>query len=200
MHFTTTGSGELVYRIDHEGRIVDVNDVWDQFARINNGIELTGGAVVGRLLNDFVGDSETKYVYDRIIRRAHEVGKVLSIPFRCDSPTCLRWMRMSVAPIGRDTEFRTRVLSVASRRPGALALLEPGGQDLVTCCSWCNRVRSGGAWLAIEDAVVAMRLLERPRVPELTHGICDICQLEVSSSWNPADESCVASRQVVERR
>jgi len=53
---------------------------------------------------------------------------------------------------------------------------------IVTMCGWCNRVAaadSEGArksWLAIEEAINHMQLMEGDNAPNLTHGICPECK------------------------
>ena len=45
----------------------------------------------------------------------------------------------------------------------------------ITVCAWCERVRVGGRWLEMADAIVRLRTFEWAEPPDLTHGICEDC-------------------------
>lgn len=181
-------TGELVYRLDDDGVIVDVNDAWDQFAVANGAPELRRELIVGRHLKHFIKGWETQYLYQRLIQRAHELGAELSVPFRCDSLTTRRGMAMTISPLPDGTEFRTKPVWFAIRRNASLLEFDPLNETLVPICSWCGRARNGENWLPVEEAVIEMRLFNRERLPDLTHGICESCAVDVTSAWNQGYE------------
>jgi hypothetical protein len=49
--------------------------------------------------------------------------------------------------------------------------------ELLRSCGWCKRVDvGGGEWAEVEEAVVRLRLFDLPKLPLLTHGMCEGCQ------------------------
>jgi hypothetical protein len=105
---TDAAPGEIVYRIDAQGRIAYVNETWDRFAAANDAPELRASAVLGRPLADFISDLETRHIVDSLVRRASESGQALQVSLRCDAPHERRRLRMTVSPLeDGGTEFRT---------------------------------------------------------------------------------------------
>src|SRR5690606_7906888 len=76
-------------------------------------------------------------------------------------------------------EFQTHVLRVEHRTPvPLLARSTDRSSDLLRLCAWCNRVNVGSVlnqWVEVEEAMERLRLFERDRLPQLTHGICEPC-------------------------
>jgi hypothetical protein len=171
----------VIYRLNDVDEIVFVNHEWDQFAAANAGERASSGCVLHRPLWDFIVDQTTQQLYRDVLKRIRE-GRSLRFRFRCDSPTCRRFMEMDVAPSEcGGVEFRTRTLSV-ERRP-AQALLETRRvptEELLRACAWCKRIDVGGMWAEVEEAVARLRLFERDRLPMVTHGICQACYEEMA--------------------
>jgi hypothetical protein len=174
---TDAGPGEIVYRIDAQGRVAYVSEAWDAFAVDNDAPELRASAVLGRPLAEFISDPETRHIVDSLVRRAGESGRTLQVSFRCDAPHERRRLQMTVTPLeDGGTEFRTRPQRLDLRPDSPLLNRQTSRTgDLLTMCSWCNRVRVGGNWDEIEVAVDRLALLEAPALPGLTHGICEEC-------------------------
>ena len=78
--------------------------------------------------------------------------------------------------------FETRTLQSVDRPPQRLLdRYASRASDLLRICGWCKSVEVGGAWKEVEEAVDSLRLFERPRLPELTHGICYACYAGLSA-------------------
>jgi hypothetical protein len=173
----------IVYWVDRHDNLSYVNEAWDHFATQNDAPDISGEAVTGRSLWDFVSDTTTRQLYRDLMVRAR-AGNTLRFTFRCDGPRRRRRMEMTMAAARENAvEFRSRVLADAAR--GEVALLERGAprdDELITLCSWCKRARSETAWVEVEEAVASWRLLERPALPMLTHGICESCLRELSAA------------------
>ena len=167
---------ELVYTVDDRDRIIYVNRAWDLFAIANDAPELIGPEVVGRSIFEFIQGAESRHMTSMLIRRARSVGAPVIVPFRCDSSREKRALEMMVTPVGDSVEFRTRLRHAEART--TVPLLDrdrAAATDLLTLCSWCNRVKVDGQWLELEDAAVRLGLFQVPVLPGLTHGICPVC-------------------------
>lgn len=167
---------DIVYRINQRDEIVSVSDSWDPFATANAGNQVTSREVVGRPLWDFVTDPSTREIYRQVLARIRR-GSTVQYTFRCDSPECRRLLEMTVTGTGNGgVEFRSRTLALEERSPQPLVgAATTDANDLLRLCGWCKRVDAHGDWLDVEEAVAALRLLERSALPQITHGICPAC-------------------------
>ncbi|MEX0708657.1 MAG: PAS domain-containing protein [Woeseia sp.] len=167
---------DVFYRIDADDRIVFVSDEWDRFAAGNEGNGVSSSAVLGRSLWDFIDGLTTQQIYRQIVKRSR-AGNAVEYPLRCDAPDRRRFLQMDVrAADGGCVEFRSRILSEEPR--AALGLLDPSQprtNDLITVCSWCEKVRVDGNWVDVEDAIEALGLFQQAQLPALTHGMCQAC-------------------------
>jgi hypothetical protein len=78
----------VVYRIDAEDRISDVNDGWRWFAGENEGQKMTREKVLGQSLWDHICDPTTAELYRQMVKRARE-GHPVKFHYR--------WMRLIAA-------------------------------------------------------------------------------------------------------
>lgn len=183
-------SDEIHYRVNDRDEIVFVNEAWDTFASANSGEHLTALQVLGRPLWGFITDGTTRVLYQDILARVRS-GRSLQFVLRCDSPECRRLLEMQVSH-GRDdvTDFRIRTLSREARQPQLLfASDRPHSEELLRVCGWCKKVDTGGCWVEVEEAVSSLRLFERPRLPGVTHGICEDCYSRMGAAMGEGDNS-----------
>ena len=76
--------------------------------------------------------------------------------------------------------FRTWFESVERREYQALLDYDrPRGEKTVELCAWCNRFDVGG-WREAEDAAAQVQSAEG-RPPAVEHGLCEICELLLTS-------------------
>jgi len=172
------------YRINERDEITFVDGAWDRFAEANDGAELVGSEVLGRVLWDFISDPVTRQLYQQIVARIRQ-GHQMQFNLRCDSPACKRHLEMMIHATGTDIiEFTTQSLEVEDRPPMALlARGTPRSSELVRMCAWCNRIDLGSdAWAEVEVAVERLKLFEVERMPQLTHGICAACFATMTST------------------
>jgi hypothetical protein len=169
---------EFIYRVDPEDRIVFANEHWYDFADENGASRLGSDAVVGRSLDEFLCDPETRHLMGVLIGKVRETARPVSFRFRCDAPDRRRYMRSDIVPHdGQMVELRSRILRQEFREP--VHLLEQSvkrGSRLIRMCGWCKRVAlPDDHWVEVEEAIRALKLFEDPLLPEITHGMCAEC-------------------------
>ncbi|MEO8030684.1 MAG: hypothetical protein ABJC74_08700 [Gemmatimonadota bacterium] len=169
---------QLSYRIDHQDRLAELSGDWDAFAEANGGPHLVGNAILGRPLWDFLSDPTTVRIYRGLVARIRKQTQVARFRFRCDSPGHRRMLAMEMAPdAAGGVWFRVSIDREQERPP--VTLLEggrPRSGELLTVCSWCERVNLPvDRWVEVEEAVQELRLFEVSPLPRLSHGICHSC-------------------------
>lgn len=169
----------FLYRIDADAHFTLIDDAWLAFARQNDAEYLTPATVLQRPLWDFISDIETRHLYEILLEQVRAQQAPVSIPFRCDSPTCRRFMNMTILPVrAGGFEFRTRI--VRQERREAVRLLEVAAarsEAFLRICSGCKHIAlSPNGWVEVEEAVRVLNLFGDRRLPQLTHGICPDCK------------------------
>ena len=187
----------VVYATSPEGVIISVGTRnWRDFAQANDGEKLAepsnliGQNLFGFIEGDKVVDIYRGY-YDALLTgRAEQIR----FPYRCDSPSVKREMRMAITPVyagGRIGAilFQSQPINILTRPPlnildhGAMrdALSELNGLPIVTLCSFCHDVKAsqaaGGGWVSPE-AYYGAGGDSRVRV---SHGLCPKCHERWSS-------------------
>lgn len=166
------------YHIDSNDRICFVNLAFSEFASDNDAFDLVGDAVLGRSLWDFVTDETVCALNRMLIQKARRTHRVVSFPYRCDSPDLLRSMEMVILPLAQDTlEFQCRVVRQQMRPPRKLwGRRDQRAPETLRVCSWCNKVDLGGDnWQELEALLAQRPLLDEEPPPSLTHGACPEC-------------------------
>lgn len=109
---------------------------------------------MGRSLWEFVGDVTTRQVYRDLLARVRG-GRTVSFPYRCDSPSLRRFMRMTMMPgAGNSVAFEGVTLRAEPRvLPMSTGPADPPIDALVRMCSWCKRVAMVGEWVELQLAV-----------------------------------------------
>ena len=173
----------VIYRIDALDRIVFVNEGWEQFARANDSSDFTAAKVLNRSLWDFINDRTTRYLYGEILRQVRS-NKSMAFNFRCDSPQCRHYLEMTVTAHADDVQFETRTLKIEPRDFQPILAHDASHSDeLVVSCGWCKKIRTGDAdWKEVEEAVVELNVFERESLPQITHGMCGDCFMQMSET------------------
>ncbi len=166
------------YQVDSRDRIRFVDTAWLDFARQNNAAELTEAAVIGQSLWEFIAGRETQHLYRLIFDAVRKERKIATVPFRCDSPECRRYMELSITLLpGDGLEFLVSLIREELR--AYVALLDPNvprEEDFVTVCSWCKRVfLPDDDWVEVETGVRHLQLFSDEALPQITHGMCETC-------------------------
>ena len=168
----------FVYRVDAQDRVVFANAEWFDFARENSAVALKSDFVVGTSLWDFICHSETKHLFKILLQQVRATGKSVTLPYRCDSPDCRRFMELRIARLDYlGVEFQSRILRQEQRARVRLMADEVERTDaLLTMCGWCKKVAlPDDRWVEVEKAVNVLQLFDAPRLPRISHGICQEC-------------------------
>ncbi len=173
----------VIYRIDRHDTIVSVNEAWREFANAN-GVPALADEALECSVWDFITGMEVSFLWREILARARN-GRVLSFPYRCDSPTQRRRLIMRVVPLPEGAlEFVSSVSRIEHRDPMALLSAHYGDGAAIRSCSWCRRFDAGG-FVEVEEAVARLGLLEQDMRP-ITHTICETCSDDVLEALKEA--------------
>lgn len=166
------------YRVDAADTLVWVDSLWLAFGRENGATELTEKTVLGESLWNFVEGEETRRLYREIHARVRSEISTIVLPFRCDSPSLQRHLRMTITreDAGR-LRYENRLIRVMPQRHlGILDSQRPRSDSLLTLCSCCKRgLLESVGWLDLEDLCARLLLFEASKVPRLRHTICPDC-------------------------
>lgn len=177
----------FVSRCDAQERFVHLNQAWLEFARVNWRPDFDPRSVLGATWRQQISDPTTLHLYDLLTQRARNLGRPLTVAFRCDAPGLRRHMEMTVTPLpDGGLEWASRVLREEPRPP--VSLLEARARRsgrLLTVCSWCKKVRvpswvagrgvQTGDWLEVERIMPLLADVLADVQPDLTHGACPAC-------------------------
>jgi hypothetical protein len=167
---------EFIYQVDAKDRITSVDANWVAFAAENGLPALTAEAVTGKSLWDYVSNPTSKQFYKIFMAEVRKTGRTITVPFRCDSPECRRFMKLAIQSLSHGAlEFRS-VLIREEPRP-RVNLLDPGfprTEEFLTMCAWCKKVKAPD-WVEAEAAVQQLKFFDQPQLPQITHGICENC-------------------------
>jgi hypothetical protein len=170
-----------VYRIDASDTITFVNPEWLRFAEENEAPELTEAAVMGKPIWGFITGIETRILYKDLFGGLRTRRSEIIIPFRCDSPTVIRHMSLTLRSLGAGgIECEGRLLQVETRDPVAiLSRWAARSDDSIQICSLCRRLMIQGAWIEVSVAIVRRRLFSIAPVPRLEETVCPTCRSEL---------------------
>jgi hypothetical protein len=175
---STDAAAEWWYELDADDRVTAVCDAWDAFALENGAHPAVAPSVLGRPLWEFIAGMETKHLLRRIVATVRTSARPVEAPFRCDGPGLERHMTFRAEPLdGGGMRITTRLLREVPRAGGdpaeARDASPPG--EMITMCSWCNRIRTNAGWLEVPDAVRHMGLFDAASLPPISHGMCTEC-------------------------
>lgn len=167
----------LTYAIDHDDRLVKVDEGYYRFAEENGWGDV--GASLGRSLWDFVAGDELKKLQRMLLRRLRSEVRSIELPFRCDGPDVRREMNIRIVAhaSGRAVLFAAS-MRAEETRDASQPMLDPDaprGSDELTMCGWCDRFVVDGKWVEIEVAAERLRLFQRSELPTISHDICPDC-------------------------
>lgn len=178
MTHPVTDTRHFEWSIDSDDRIVSVNDAWLAFAEENEPYFADPMVIVGRPLWEFVTDVQTRRIYTLLIERLRRTREPLTVPFRCDSPGCRRFMEVTLSPDGDGgVRFVSRMLH-QEHRPEVewMASSHLVTERLLTLCSWCKKIKlPGNEYVEVERAIERLDLFGELTLPQFTHGCCPQC-------------------------
>ncbi len=166
-----------MYVIDALDRITSVNPEWLRFAETNEAPELTEANVVGKPIWDFVTGADTRAFYETLYRNLRYRRSEITIPFRCDSPTVVRQMTLTLRPLDAGAiECEGRLDHAQTREPITILFRWVARSDeSIPICSLCRRLSVQGEWVEVREAIVRRRLFSHTPVPRLEETVCPTC-------------------------
>jgi hypothetical protein len=168
-------SRSVLYAIDGDDRIVDVNAEWSRFARQNGG-NPDPDAVIGKVLWDFIVDDGNRSIYQCMVHTVRTKVAPLHIPFRCDSPTVERHMTMTIAPgsLG-EVAFICALQYSFDRPPRKVGGLRRETETIVECDE-CHRLYTKNrGWQDCWNVIMAGDLEIDDRPLSVLHTRCPKC-------------------------
>ena len=167
-------AGSVIYRIDADDRIMEVNDEWRRFAEANDG-NPDPAAVLGRPIWDFIGDDGNSSIYRSMVHAVRSKVAPLLIPFRCDSPTQERHMTMTLAPGHMGEVVFVCALQYAFDIPPDRAAPPKDEHTRIVECDVCHRIRTDRGWRDCWDVIKAKDIEIDDRPIAVLHTRCPNC-------------------------
>jgi hypothetical protein len=170
-------SERYVYVLDALDRITFVSPEWLRFAQANEAPELTEARVVGKPIWDFIAGTDSCNFYAAIYHNLRYRGFAITIPFRCDSPTVVRQMSLTLRPLPAGAiECEGILLQAKTREPITILFRWVARSDeSIPICSLCRRLSVLGEWMELREAVIRKRLVNIAPVPRLEETVCPTC-------------------------
>ncbi|MEW5903093.1 MAG: hypothetical protein AB1722_01935 [Pseudomonadota bacterium] len=180
-----TAGWTLEYLLDSENLIVSVGGEWDEFARANDASGLSGTAVIGRPLLDFISGKVTRGYVLKLLDHVSTHGQPIELDYRCDSPETRRFLRMIIMPLaGGGVRFRHRLLREEARAlPVHFHRAAERVRDSHVRCSMCNHIRVAGCW---GEAEALLPLHELRKGVAVIYGLCQTCMQKIEPIAQPA--------------
>lgn len=166
--------GSVIYRIDAEDRITEVNDEWRRFAEGNGG-DPDPATVLGRPLWDFILDDGNRSIYRSMVHTVRRKVTPLLIPFRCDSPSEERHMTMTLAPGYLSEVVFICALQYAFDIPAERSSVAKEERTTIVECDGCHRIRTERGWQDCWDVIVAKDIEIDDRAITVLHTRCPNC-------------------------
>jgi hypothetical protein len=170
------------YGINDADVIEHVDRWWLAFASENNANELDETSVLGHPIWEFIADLPTQRLYREIHHRVRSSGNPIEVPFRCDSPTMRRYMRLTIShSAAGHLRYESQLIRAVPQRQ--LPLLNPSSKRsdaFLTMCSCCKRsLIEPSGWLEMEDIALRLRMYDQQAVPDLRYTLCPDCSKQL---------------------
>lgn len=176
---TNNNDTVCIYRIDENDNIVFVSENWSKFAIDNDATETCiPPLILNKPIWKFIGDIETIYLYQLVINRIRIDKKTVEIPINCDSPSLRRFMKITIKPfVENQIEFTSKILNLEKREYlSVLSKNAPRTDKFLKICSYCKKIAvSEIEWVDTERAIESLKLFQKDKLPQLTHGVCPAC-------------------------
>jgi hypothetical protein len=174
---SATQPGQIVYELDRQNRIYQIEGPWDRFLKENQ--SLNGGCeglqkeqVLGRRLEPFINDDSTRMLFNTIFLSVRQTHRARRVEYRCDSPDEKRYMEMLIESLGNGMLRLTHsCLRTETITPAVLVTSAIDEVDAIRC-SVCNRMEIEGAWM--EPEVASVR--ESRDHFHVSYTVCPLCR------------------------
>lgn len=180
---------DLFFRLDQNNRIMEVGGSWDRVAKENGAPELVSARIRGQSLFAHVLGQPTRDFVWTALDAARKLRRPITQIYRCDSPGLKRFMEMTIAlePAG-GLHLRHRQISaepLATRVQFQAVRAGVRQAPLTIRCSCCNRLKVGGIWMEVDQAIEAQeaigtandaRLSSAHGIVRVAYGVCRACR------------------------
>ncbi len=168
MKTTTT-----LYVLDNQDRIVLIEGAWDEFAKDNDGANLSSDEVYGQLIWDYVTGDTTRMWLEALFQYARVSALILERLYRCDSPNMKRFMRMRIIPLQTNClRIEHEVLATEQRAvPVKIQYSKNMMKNTKRRCSICGRLNIDGAWQEPH-----LNHKNESKEVMVIYSVCDDCQ------------------------
>jgi hypothetical protein len=144
----------------------------------------------GKRLEDIVCNLEVRAILRCVLNhvRIHSHGVLL--PYRYDEPGFRRHCEMAIAyRAGGELELSARCRRTRARNGPPSSWKEAHRRaGLVRICSVCDRCElRRDAWRELPEAMTALRLLERSKMPRISHALCPHCYVTFTDGLDRPD-------------
>ena len=175
-------SARYTYGIDPSDVITHVDTEWLRFAQDNEALELTAAYVLGKPIWRFIFGADVQRIYWELFRHMRSRPTEHIIPFRCDSPTVIRHMELTVRSLVNGAiEFEGRLLQREAREGvNALSRRARRSNESIPICSICRRFLSENEWIEVGSVIVRRRLFNAEPIPRLEETVCPDCRSQFS--------------------
>ena len=166
------------YWIDRSDAITRVSDQWLRFAQENEAPELTTPRVLRQPIWRFIVGADLQRVYRELFRSLRSHRAELIIPFRCDSPTVVRHMELTLRSLGNGViELEGRLLRQQTREPvDVFSRRARRSNESISICSLCRRFLWENDWIDVGVMIVRRRLFTTEPIPRLDETVCPDCR------------------------
>lgn len=143
----------IVFWLDDQDRIDEVNAAWNRFALANGGEGCVDRLVLGRGFRDFIRGDATRMLLDTLMLQARSWKKPIERIYRCDSSDVRRHMEMRIDPEGKRLRFSHRLVYSEPMSAAVRFTYDLGGSTRrIIRCSMCNHVQVHRAWMEADAA------------------------------------------------
>jgi len=180
----TSGQAVFEYRLSPDDAIAFVSDQWLAFARENGAGNLSAEAVLGRSIWDFIADQPTRDFYRQVFSSVRTTDRPAVVPFRCDSPTLRRFMRLEVRhQVGCGIKLKSiLVRAEPCERRQVLDGETPPCDRRITMCSCCKQVLIEPlGWVSLDAANHHPHVCPDDHRPSIRYEVCPACDALASA-------------------
>lgn len=173
----SVSADSIVFWIDDQDRIVEVNEAWNRFALANGGEGCVDHLVLGRNLREFVRGDATRMLLDTLVLQSRSWKKQIERVYRCDSSDMRRHMEMRIDPDGKRLRFAHRVVSTEPMSTAVQFTYDQSGAlKKIIRCSMCNRVQVQRTWMEADAACTGGQIQAQQLV---IYSVCPGCKAAV---------------------
>ena len=168
------------YQLGRDDCVIGVCSAWSTLARERMALALDEEMVLGRSLWEFVHGGATQRLYDALLHHVRATGQKIQFAYRGDSPSTIRYMRMSLLPGPHHlVRFRSEILHEQSRQRNVYFthVAYPRHPDIMQC-SLCQKIEFNGRWYTVAEALAHTDAIDDLLPTEVGDTVCESCLIK----------------------